>query len=140
MLIRRSRFFRFTLAFIAIFLICSLVIWLADTPANTFGDGLWFSFEVVSTIGFGDVLAETPVARIVTVVLSVISIFYIALVTGIVVSYLSESAKESREGTFENFMRNINDLDNLDNLEKLNRDELKRISQQFKKFRDSRFD
>lgn len=57
------------------YLLCSTAVWLSEPTTLTFGDGLWFSFETVSTIGFGDIPAETPVARGITVILSVISIF-----------------------------------------------------------------
>lgn len=77
--LRHSGFGPITCVFAAAFLICSTAVWLADPQTLTFGDGAWFSFEVVSTIGFGDVSAAGPVARVAAVVLSVLSIFYIAL-------------------------------------------------------------
>ena len=76
---RQAGFGPITCLFVVVFLLCSLAVWLADPVANTFGDGMWFSFQAVSTIGFGDVTAAGPVARIATVLLSVVSIFYIAL-------------------------------------------------------------
>ena len=36
---------------------------------DSFGDALWYSFAVVTTIGFGDVVATTLVGRIITVIL-----------------------------------------------------------------------
>ena len=79
----------------------------------TFGDGAWFSFEVVSTIGFGDVSAAGPVARVAAVVLSVLSIFYIALLTGVVVSYCTTAIKARQEGTLANFAANLERLDEM---------------------------
>ena len=64
---RQAGFGPITCLFVVVFLLCSLAVWLADPVANTFGDGMWFSFQ-----------AAGPVARIATVLLSVVSIFYIA--------------------------------------------------------------
>ena len=58
---RQAGFGPITCLFVVVFLLCSLAVWLADPVANTFGDGMWFSFQAVSTIGFGDVTAAGPV-------------------------------------------------------------------------------
>ena len=84
--LRQAGFVRITELFLVFYLLCSTAVWLSEPTTLTFGDGLWFSFETVSTIGFGDIPAETPVARGVTVILSVISIFYIAMLTGVAVT------------------------------------------------------
>ena len=105
--LRHSGFGPITCVFAAAFLICSTAVWLADPQTLTFGDGAWFSFEVVSTIGFGDVSATGPVARVAAVVLSVLSIFYIALLTGVVVSYCTTALKALQEGTLANFAANL---------------------------------
>lgn len=95
----------------------------------TFGDGLWFSFETVSTIGFGDIPAETPVARAITVILSVISIFYIAMLTGVAVNYCNTLIKMRQKDTMARFM------DDLEHLEELDRDELADLSRRVREYR-----
>lgn len=90
---------------------------------------LWFSFETVSTIGFGDIPAETPVARAITVVLSVISIFYIAMLTGVAVNYCNTLIKMRQKDTMARFM------DDLEHLEELDRDELADLSRRVREYR-----
>lgn len=102
-----------TCVFLAVFMLCSVVVWLADPATNTLGDGMWFSFQAVSTIGFGDITAAGPAARIVTVALSIVSIFYIALITGVVVSYCNAMLKARQEGTLAHFMENLERLDDM---------------------------
>ena len=102
---------------------------LSEPTTLTFGDGLWFSFETVSTIGFGDIPAETPVARAITVVLSVISIFYIAMLTGVAVSYCNTLIKMRQKDTMARFM------DDLERLEELDRDELADLSRRVREYR-----
>ena len=93
--LRQAGFVRITGLFLVFYLLCSTAVWLSEPTTLTFGDGLWFSFETVSTIGFGDIPAETPVARAITVVLSVISIFYIAMLTGVAANYCNTLIKRS---------------------------------------------
>ena len=104
--LRHSGFGPITCVFVLAFLICSAAVWLADPETLTFG-------EVVSTIGFGDVNATGPVARVAAVVLSVLSIFYIALLTGVVVSYCTTALKARQEGTLANFAANLERLDEM---------------------------
>lgn len=131
-ILRSAGFGPISCIFLIVFMVCSTVVWLSDPAANSLGDGMWFSFQAVSTIGFGDVLATSPVARIATVVLSAFSIFYIALVTGIVVSYCNAMVKQRQEGTLYNFM------DKLERLDKLSPEELAELSSKVRDFRARR--
>lgn len=112
-ILRHAGFGPITCAFALVFMVCSTAVWLADAQTLTLGDGMWFSFEVVSTIGFGDVSAQTPVARVATVVLSVFSIFYVALITGVVVSYCTTLVKARQKGTLAHFSENLQRLDQM---------------------------
>ena len=48
--LRQAGFARITACF-CLYLLCSTAVWLSEPRDLTFGDGLWFSFETVSTIG-----------------------------------------------------------------------------------------
>lgn len=127
--LRQAGFARITGLFLVFYLLCSTAVWLSEPTTLTFGDGLWFSFETVSTIGFGDIPAETPVARAITVVLSVISIFYIAMLTGVAVNYCNTLIKMRQKDTMARFM------DDLEHLEELDRDELADLSRRVREYR-----
>lgn len=86
----------------------------------------------MSTIGFGDVNATGPVARVAAVVLSVLSIFYIALLTGVVVSYCTTAIKARQEGTLANFAANLERLD------EMTPDELAAFSARVREYRRTR--
>lgn len=127
--LRQAGFARITGLFLIFYLLCSTAVWLSEPTTLTFGDGLWFSFETVSTISFGDIPAETPVARAITVVLSVISIFYIAMLTGVAVNYCNTLIKLRQKDTMARFM------DDLEHLEELDRDELADLSRRVREYR-----
>ena len=129
---RQAGFGPITCVFLAVFMLCSVTVWLADPATNTLGDGMWFSFQAVSTIGFGDVTAAGPVARVATVVLSVVSIFYIALITGVVVSYCNAMLKARQEGTLAHF------VESLERLDEMSHEELAAFSRRVREYRSRR--
>ena len=67
----------------------------------TFGDGLWYSFMLVTTIGFGDMTAVTPAGRLISVAVGIYGIVAVALITSILVSVYNESREkgESRSSS-----------------------------------------
>lgn len=128
--IRRSGLGPLTLAFFVLFALCAVIIWLCDPLTTSLGDALWFCYQAVSTIGFGDITAGRGLARVVTVILSVFSIFYIALVTGVVVNYVNEVIRQRQEGTLSRFMHT------LEHLEELSPEELAAFSKSVRTYLD----
>ena len=111
--LRQAGFARITGLFLIFYLLCSTAVWLSEP----------------TTLTFGDIPAETPVARAITVVLSVISIFYIAMLTGVAVSYCNTLIKIRQKDTMARFM------DDLEHLEELDRDELADLSRRVREYR-----
>ena len=70
----------------------SLIFMLYEPDVLTFADGLWYSFAVVTTIGFGDFAAVTPIGRIATVILGCYGILVVAVITSIIVNFYNETA------------------------------------------------
>lgn len=68
---------------------------------TTFGDGLWYSFMLVTTIGFGDMTAVTQAGRLISVAVGIYGIVAVALITSILVSVYNES-KEKENKTQKN--------------------------------------
>ena len=61
---------------------------------TTFGDGLWYSFMLVTTIGFGDMTAVTPAGRLISVAVGIYGIVAMALITSILVNVYNESKEK----------------------------------------------
>lgn len=61
-----------------------------EDSIETFGDGLWYSFAVITTIGFGDLTVTTPMSRVLTVILGLYGIIVTASITSVIVNYYNE--------------------------------------------------
>lgn len=126
LIIKASGLLPSTIAFIALFLVCSVLVALFEPNVNGFANSLWFMFQVVSTIGLGDFTATSFVGRAAAVVLSVYSVFFLALITGVVVSFCSERMRARRGESIAHF------LDQLEHLPELSTEELTELSEKVK--------
>lgn len=118
---------RIWLAFIIFFLICTTVFWLQEPHIETWGDAFWYSFALVSTIGFGDVIVYTAASRILSVILSIYAVVVIAILTGVIVSFY----KNLMEFRMKHSLAEI--VDKMERLPELSKEELAQISKDFKK-------
>lgn len=79
----------------------SLCFMVYEPTITSFGDALWYSFAVVTTIGFGDFAAETLVGRILTVMLGVYGLIVVAIITSIIVNFYNEVNNKENAQTFK---------------------------------------
>ncbi|WP_302826767.1 potassium channel family protein [Anaerofustis stercorihominis] len=91
--------------------------------------GLWYFYSVISTVGFGDIVAVTLIGKILSVLLTMYSIIVIAIITGVVVNFYTEINKFQRKETLAVFM------DKLERLPELLVEEQEEISGKIKDLR-----
>ena len=73
----------------------SYVFKFIEPGIDSFLDGLWYCFAIVTTIGFGDVTAVTIVGRILSVILGMYGIIVVAIITSIVVNFYGETRQKN---------------------------------------------
>ena len=100
------------------------LIWLFEPTIHTYRDALWYCYAVLSTAGFGDMVATMPIPRLLSVLLTVYSLLALAIITGVVVNFYTEIIASKNRETMTAF------LDRLEVLPDLSREELKQLSQQ----------
>ena len=88
----RTFAFEVILGLLTMIVAAALIFTYFEPTIPTFGDGLWYSFAVVTTIGFGDFAAQTTIGRIVTVFLGIYGIIVVAVITSIIVNFYNETA------------------------------------------------
>lgn len=127
--LRKTHTYKIIIAFLAVFFLIALIIWLNDPAVHTYRQSIYYCFMIASSVGNGDVIVSTTLARILTMFLSVYSLFAIAIVTGVVVSYYNAYTQMQFRDSIENF------TEKLEQLPDLSEDELREISDAVKKFR-----
>ena len=130
-LLRQTGAHKIWIGFVAFVLVCSVIVWLAEPGIETFGDGFWYCYAVVTTVGFGDVVAVTAVVRVLSVILSVYAVVVIAIVTGVVVSFYNQIRELRQKDSLAAI------LDTVERLPEMSKEELQEVSDKVKKFMSS---
>ena len=68
----------------------SFIFTIFEPAMENYGDALWYSFAIVTTIGFGDISATTAVGRVLSVILGIYGIIVVALITSVIVNFYNE--------------------------------------------------
>ena len=118
--------------FLVFFFLIAAVLTIIEPEIHNYGDGLWFSFAVATTVGFGDYTAVTLVGRILTVILSVYSIGVVAIFTAVITNYFMNVAKMQASDSAAAF------LDDMMHLTELSKEELQAVSDKVKEFVDGK--
>lgn len=117
------------LMYLIVYVVFSLVIWMFDPDIKDLSDALWFTFETATTIGYGDILVDSDIGRILTVILSIYSIAVVAIFTGVIAGFYVEIMKLRAHESATEF------LDELERLPELSHEELVSLSERAKRFR-----
>lgn len=125
----RTKAHRILYSFLIFFFLGALVIWLVDPGIDSYGNALWYCYTVVSTVGFGDVVADAFLTRIISVLLTVYGLFALAILTGVIVNFYTQMIQIQQRDTLAAY------ADKLDHLPELSREELEKLSQEIRKFR-----
>lgn len=113
-------------AFLIQILLTALIIWRIEPGMNTYFEAIWYCYAVVTTIGFGDIVAEMLVSRILSILLSICAAIVIAIITGVIVNFFNQITELKRKETLTALM------DKLERLPELSHEELVEISEQVK--------
>lgn len=105
----------------AITLVSGLVIHILDRAEfPTFGLGLWWALQTVTTVGYGDITPSTSDGRAIAAIVMLAGIGFLTVVTAAITAALIESARKRRgvsEATMEEKLDELNVR--LDQLEQL---------------------
>ena len=129
MIQKRTHADQIIFGFVLFLLASAAIIQAVEPNIHRYVDALWYCYAVISTAGFGDIVAVTLIGRICSVLLTLYAIFVIAIVTGVVVNFYSQMVEMQHRETMAMFM------DKLEHLPELSREELEAISEKVKKMR-----
>ena len=128
----RTRAMELLISYLLFIFLSALIGTLAEPEIHSYGQGLWYCYAVMSTVGFGDLVAVTLLGRLVSVLLTLYSLVIIALVTGVIVNFYSQLIQLRQKESLAAF------ADKLQRLPELSREELEIMSEQAKQFLQNR--
>ena len=96
-IIRKTYAAEVLVGLLALMVSSSIVFMHLEQGFNSFGDGMWYCFSIVTTIGFGDIIATTIFGRVLSALLGVYGIIVVALLTSIIVNFYNETVQKERE-------------------------------------------
>lgn len=128
-ILKRTKADRILSGFLIFLFAAALIIQIVEPDINRYVDALWYCYAVISTAGFGDVVAVTFIGKVCSVLLTIYSMFVLAIVTGVVVNFYSQVVETHSKETLTPLM------DQLEHLPELSKEELEAISQTIKKLR-----
>ena len=127
----RTRAHQVLLSFLAFFFAAALVVLLAEPGIETYGDALWYCYAVITTVGFGDLLAKTLPGRLMSVLLSAYAMIALAIITGVIVNFYTQLIQIHQKESIAAV------ADQLERLPELSKEELTDLSRSVKRLRSS---
>lgn len=131
--IKQTCAYTFVLGYILFLLACCAVFCLVEPETfPSFGNAIWCVFQMITTIGFGDIVPTSAVLRVLSVLIGISSLFVVALITGVVVSFFNETIRVSRNESFVAFGQQ------LEHLSELSPEELATMEASYREFKRGR--
>ena len=103
-IIKKSLVYEILMILIILIILCSVYFTVVEPNITSYVDSLWYSFSVITTIGFGDVPVVTTFGRILSVILGISGIVVVALVTSFIVNFYNEMSRRRDEVTLERIL------------------------------------
>ena len=110
-IIKKSLVNEIFLSLFILIVLCSLYFTLVEPNITSYVDALWYSFAVITTIGFGDVSVVTTLGRILSVFLGIAGIIVVALFTSMIVNFYTEMNKKREERTLKKIVEDSKEDD-----------------------------
>lgn len=111
---------------------CGFFCLLEPETFPQYGNAVWYCFQIITTVGFGDIVPVGFACRTISIVVGISALFIVALVTGVVVSFFNEKMRARRSESFIAFGHQM------DHLTELSSDDLAELQAQYKRFMNDR--
>lgn len=110
-IIKKSLAKEIILGLLILVILCSVYFTLVEPNITSYVDGLWYSFAVITTIGFGDVYVSTTLGRILSVILGISGIAVVAVFTSFIVNFYNEMNRKREEKAIQKLSKEIQKLE-----------------------------
>ena len=111
------------LTLLILVVLCSVYFTEVEPNITSYVDSLWYSFSVITTIGFGDVSVTTTFGRILSVILGISGIVVVAVFTSIIVNFYNEMNMKRDERELQRIMKKIDMLEKIEEKQKAEKED-----------------
>ncbi len=98
-IIRETYVLEILMGLMLMIIACSSVFTTLEDNMADYWDALWYSFALVTTIGFGDITATTMIGRALSVFLGIYGIVVVAIITSVIVNFYGEMRRITGQNT-----------------------------------------
>ena len=112
--IRKSMVYEIILSLLILVILCSVYFTVVEPRMTSYVDSLWYSFSVITTIGFGDVYVTTTFGRILSVILGISGIVVVALFTSLIVNFYNETNKRRQEKEMQKIIEEVKEIEKIE--------------------------
>ena len=106
-IIKKSMVDEIILVLLILVVLCSIYFTIVEPNITSYVDALWYSFAVITTIGFGDVYVVTTFGRILSVILGISGIAVVAVFTSVIVNFYNEMNKRREERALKRIVEEV---------------------------------
>lgn len=99
-------------ALVLLFIIPIPIVFL-EPSIHSFTDALWWAVVTTTTVGYGDLSPETPVGRMLAVVLMMVGIGIIGTLTSAITSFFSRKEANTHDKQVLEILKTIEEIDRL---------------------------
>ena len=110
-IIRKSLVEEIIITLLIQIILCSVYFTIVEPDITSYVDALWYSFSVITTIGFGDVYVVTTFGRILSVILGINGIAVVAVFTSLIVNFYNEMNKKREEKTLKKILNEVKEIE-----------------------------
>ena len=100
------------MAILIVIVICStIVLYYYEPSVTSFSDALWFVFQTITTVGYGDIIPSSPIGQLIGFVLLIVGVVAFSVLTASFAYAFNERIFKKEN---EEFNRKVNSIkDNL---------------------------
>lgn len=109
-IIRKSLVYEIILSLMILIILCSIYFTIVEPQMTSYVDSLWYSFSVITTIGFGDVYVTTTFGRILSIILGICGIMVVAVFTSVIVNFYNEMNKKREEKELKKILEDVEEI------------------------------
>lgn len=113
LIVRKTLTLEILMGLLVLVTLFSVYFTLVEPGMTSFVDSLWYSFSVITTIGFGDVSVTTTLGRILSVILGIYGIVVVGLVTSIIVNVYNDFYRKREEGILTRLEKKEEEMEHL---------------------------